>query len=68
MAQLGSLVGSLKSAGAAAFMNCKNLKTVSLGNGLTTIEKKAFYNCKKLRKLNICKVKLAKNMRALFQV
>lgn len=34
-------------------MNCKNLKKVSLGIGLNTIEKKAFYNCKKLSKLNI---------------
>lgn len=33
-------------------MNCKNLKKVSLGIGLNTIEKKAFYNCKKLSKLN----------------
>ena len=39
--------------GEAAFMNCKNLKRVSLGTGLNTIEKKAFYNCKKLSKLNI---------------
>ena len=34
-------------------MNCKNLKKVSLGTGLNTIEKKAFYNCKKLKTLTI---------------
>ncbi len=36
-----------------AFMNCKKLKTVSIGKYVTKIGKKAFYNCKKLKTIKI---------------
>lgn len=37
--------------GSYAFNNCTNLKNITLGEGITTIEKNAFYNCTGLTKL-----------------
>ncbi len=41
------------SIGFEAFKNCDSLKTVVLGNGVTSIAREAFYNCQNLETINL---------------
>ncbi len=41
------------SIGFEAFKNCESLKTVVLGNGVTSIAREAFYNCQNLETINL---------------
>lgn len=47
------LPGTTKSISNAAFMNCANLKTLTLPEGLTEIGAEAFRNCEGLKRLSV---------------
>jgi len=48
-----TIPGSIKSIGECAFQQCENLKSVTIQDGVETIEKKAFVFCKNLETVTI---------------
>ena len=48
-----SIPGSVKSIGIQAFMDCQGLETLTLSDGLVSIERSAFNSCSKLTGVNI---------------
>lgn len=55
----GAVVGNkVKTLGADAFCNCKNLKKITIGKAVTKIDTKAFWGCGKLSDITIKAMKL----------